>query len=582
MLRLLCLASRRSERRDFPFSHLFRYQLAMAGLVVFGVFAAPRLVLAQPNPSIRVKSESQTDPSRDEAPEFSPRSERLARASQEPFFEPEVRRPSPDKSHELVTTLGVKYAHNHIGQDSVHLRSYEGGLVGPTLRVKPGTTLRIRFDNQLPEEMPHGHQGNGHNAPHGFNTTNLHTHGLHVSPAGNSDNPFIEIRPGGSFEYEIRIPDDQPPGTFWYHAHKHGAVAMQLASGMAGALIVEGGLDEIPEIKAADEKLFVFQQIPYDDDGKVESFEDSFGPGAWDNPDRPRFTTINGRVLPVIMMHPGEVQRWRFIHGGIRESILVRLEGHELTEVAADGISFGKGLSRNTVELHPGYRSDVLVKASSEPGTYLLVDDRLPAKLNVAGLDKERKYLARVVIEGEAKDMRLPDEQTLKENHDKHYSQFGPIDDEEVTGFQTAIMSLDLRPLMRHGDVTRVKFLINHRAFDPDSAPRRLMLGAVEEWDIRSDNIPPLRQRSSPPLNNPFGHPFHIHVFPFQVISVQDENGENMPIETVWKDTVFVPEGHTVTVRMRYTRYIGRFVLHCHILDHEDQGMMETIEVVVP
>ncbi len=92
---------------------------------------------------------------------------------------------------------------------------YNGSSPGPTLRVHPGDLLRIRLTNNL--DQP----------------TNLHTHGLYVSPVGNSDNPFISVEPGASFDYAYRIPPDHPPGTLWYHPHHHGHVAGQIFGGLA-------------------------------------------------------------------------------------------------------------------------------------------------------------------------------------------------------------------------------------------------------------------------------------------------------------------------------------------------------------
>ncbi|HYO56210.1 multicopper oxidase domain-containing protein, partial [Archangium sp.] len=191
-----------------------------------------------------------------------------------------------------TTKLEVKYAQAQLGNRTVFVRTYNGQLVGPTLRARPGDTLSILLVNQLPEDPSapagaHGAHGapvayaptqgdQDINIPHGFNVTNLHTHGLHVSPDypsrckgkgkeskcdAVSDNVLIEIPPGQTQKYEIEIPRDHPPGTHWYHAHKHGSVAMQLASGMAGALIIEGGLDEVPEIKKAQEQILLFQQL---------------------------------------------------------------------------------------------------------------------------------------------------------------------------------------------------------------------------------------------------------------------------------------------------------------------------------
>jgi len=109
--------------------------------------------------------------------------------------------------------------------------TYNGVFPAPTLRAKPGDTLKIKLVNKLSQ------------------ATNLHTHGLHVSPAKNSDNPLVIIEPGASYEYEIKIPKTQKSGTFWYHPHHHELSAGQVASGLAGVLVVEDALDEKPIIK---------------------------------------------------------------------------------------------------------------------------------------------------------------------------------------------------------------------------------------------------------------------------------------------------------------------------------------------
>src|SRR6185436_9749218 len=229
----------------------------------------------------------------------------------------------------LNTTLEVKYGDNHIATCPVHLRSYNGKLVGPTLRAKPGDKLKIIVKNMLPPNPAMDHQDMS--VPHNFNTTNLHTHGLHVSPSGISDNVLREMPPaddgsgGKDYEVEVDIPPDHPAGTFWYHAHVHGATAIQVSSGMEGTLIIEGGLDQVPEIKAGEEKVFLFQQISYDTQGQVEDFNTSLGFGQWGKLHRQH--TINGQLYPTFTMRPGELQRWRMIHGGVHETITVALHG---------------------------------------------------------------------------------------------------------------------------------------------------------------------------------------------------------------------------------------------------------------
>jgi FtsP/CotA-like multicopper oxidase with cupredoxin domain len=305
----------------------------------------------------------------------------------------------------LHATLWVTKARNWIGDDPVYLRSYNGHLVGPTLRAKPGDTLCIDLINDLESED----QTEAHNTFQGWNTTNLHTHGLHVSPSGRSDNVLLEIPPGSRMSYEIKIPKNHPCGTFWYHAHKHGSVAAQVSSGMSGALIIEGGLDNVAAIAAARERVLVLQQIPYWNDGLKEGVielkyaDKIFGPGAWQS--LPRFTTVNGVQLPVFRMRAKSVERWRLIHSGVREQIALKLLSSQpdqhgqtiqlpLYEIAADGIPLGKlvKIDKDAVVLYPGYRWDVLVQAPDSPGEYLLVDEAAPAELTINAIPKPRLY----------------------------------------------------------------------------------------------------------------------------------------------------------------------------------------------
>lgn len=118
----------------------------------------------------------------------------------------------------LIAAPGVALA----GRDTAAL-GYNNTSPGPILRVAPGEVLRIRLTNHL--QTP----------------TNLHTHGLHVSPEGNGDNPFVSIAPGAAFDYAYRVPADHPAGTYWYHPHHHGHIADQLFGGLVGALLIDHG-----------------------------------------------------------------------------------------------------------------------------------------------------------------------------------------------------------------------------------------------------------------------------------------------------------------------------------------------------
>jgi FtsP/CotA-like multicopper oxidase with cupredoxin domain len=173
------------------------------------------------------------------------------------------------------------------GEDPVTLRSYGGCKSGPVIEVAPGSTLRVDLINGLdtndPTCLPTPPPGLSLPAGVGcFNTINLHTHGMHVSPAGNSDNVLLNIAPQTEFPYEYNIPADHPAGTFWYHAHRHGSTAVQVASGASGILLVRGNRPYTPPTPqnphpladidtilhdargvAMPEQLFLFQQIAY-------------------------------------------------------------------------------------------------------------------------------------------------------------------------------------------------------------------------------------------------------------------------------------------------------------------------------
>ena len=141
-----------------------------------------------------------------------------APAMDQPLVDPEVRR---SVNGMLSTTLRAGYAYRQIGGVRLYVRSYEGGSPGPTLRMKPGDTLRIKLINDLPPNrdwLPADIS-----QPHQFNNTNFHFHGSHASPSGIADNVMRSMAPGHTYDIEIKLPDDHTKGTYWYHPHHHGS-----------------------------------------------------------------------------------------------------------------------------------------------------------------------------------------------------------------------------------------------------------------------------------------------------------------------------------------------------------------------
>lgn len=576
--------------------------------------------------------------------------------------------------------------------DKVRLRAYvdpngdspdpSAPYSSPMIVTRPGETVRVTLNNRLPADATCGSAAGEHiNIPHCFNGTNLHSHGLWVNPSGNGDNVLLSINPGVSFQYEYNIPADHPAGTFWYHTHRHGSTALQVSSGMAGALIVRGDrlptearngdIDTLlplgPAANQVDEQVLVFQQIQYycladekkrdtganetyDCEGKtgrIESY-DAFGPGSWIQSGR--FTSINGHVLPTIRATQGKLARWRMIHGGVRDTIALKLRkmdprasldrplttaqmdnwvrlncsGDDLPFqlVAADGLTMAAAYETKVATFQPGYRFDGLV-VLPEAGAYCVIDEASPEDGSIDGrsplgllavvdaapgtpvpVEDIRRTIAAAMASvaagqdmppavGAAVDRDLRD--GLK------FSRYIPhpdVGDDEVTGYQQLTFFIDTSDQSTRFEVGSQDYA--PRAYDPGRIDRQLPLGAVEEWSLESRFV---------------SHPFHIHVNPFQVISIKDPNGKEVSLpgsvddgagtsktidpqyaglNGVWKDTLWVKSllpassvgqnagAYTITVRTRYQRYIGEFVLHCHILDHEDQGMMQNVAIVLP
>ncbi len=591
--------------------------------------------------------------------------------------------------HEKVLDLNIVYTDGQLYNpatdtyDKVRLRSYNGTdvdptapYVSPTIEAVPGDTIRVNLNNQLPDD-PSCAPGHGHNGGHCYNGTNLHTHGLWVNPSGNGDNVLLSINPGVSFQYEYNIPGDHPAGTFWYHTHRHGSTALQVSSGMAGALIIRG--NRLPSQKTQGdldtllagfpERVMVFQQIQYacrDKDGKIKVnpkgmtyrcdpgdvggiegenlYEEMFSPGDW--PASGRYTSINGVVLPTFQAKQGEVERWRMIHAGVRDTISLRIvkmkpsaqlaatlsqeaaqtfiqescndSGISYYRVAADGLTMAQAQASNLTVFQPGYRWDTLT-VFPEAGRYCLIDASSPAAGSVNNDAVNPSLLGFVDVEAGVPvpdlntfvrdalaaqaNARMPEiaaEVVADLKDGLKLSKFVPhpdIADDEVKGYQDLTFFIDT------SDPDNTKFEVSNtldetqaEPYDPTRLDRQLELGTADEWTLQSHFV---------------SHPFHIHVNPFQVVSILDPKGNDVSLpgaidndggkpgvadpqypglKGVWKDTLWIKglrppkDGglYTIKIRTRYERYIGEFVLHCHILDHEDNGMMQNVAVVLP
>jgi len=462
-----------------------------------------------------------------------------AAVTDQPLLEPEVRASADGV---LSTSLRCAYVWRNIGGTRLYLRAYEGGL-GPTLRMKPGETLKIRLINDFPPNrdiLPANLA-----IPHQFNSTNFHFHGAHCSPSGIADNVMRSMAPGKAYDIEITLPADHTRGTYWYHPHHHGSADVQVASGMAGAIIVEGDFADVPEIARARERVLLLSEVVFDAFGTIEDFGTLFPETAT------RFLAINGQRRPVIDMRPGEVQRWRLVGSQYQNDMLLELDKHRLNVIAYDGIQLGALREMKQLLMAPGQRADVLVQAGG-PGAY-----ELSAIANNQGHPSPTGPLARVIVAGEPMPMKLP--AALPK------PPFDTIRDSEITGRRTVVFSVIGDPPENDPGAHWQEFsqLIDGKAFDPARIDQRVRLGSVEEWTIRN-------------IHQHDDHVFHIHTNPFQVTEVNGQPQADLP----WRDTVVVPRnGGKVVIRSRFLDYTGVFMLHCHMMNHEEQGMMQAVEV---
>jgi FtsP/CotA-like multicopper oxidase with cupredoxin domain len=308
---------------------------------------------------------------------------------------------------------------------------------------------------------------------------------------------------------------------------------------MAGALIVEGDFPDVAEIANAAERVLI-NEVMFDYRGAIEIY-DTIWPEA-----APRFISINGQREPIIRLRPGEVQRWRIVQAAHESNLRLALDDHLLHPIAYDGIPLSRIEGLENLVVAPGQRADILVQAGA-PGA-----PALQAIANDQGYASPTGTLAHVVVEGEPVTMSLP--ATLPE------SPLAPIGDDEITGSRTITFTAIQPEVPAAATYQEFAFLIDGRRFDPDRVDQSIRLGAVEEWTVVNDHED--------------DHVFHIHTNPFQVMAI---NGEPVS-EPLWRDTVIVPREGSLTFRSRFLDCTGKTVLHCHMMNHEELGMMQLIE----
>ncbi len=480
----------------------------------------------------------------------------------------------------IITVMGPN------GEQKELVRTYDGMFPGPTFKIRRGDRMALKIVNKLPKDKCNPANLDfcctededsvccddfDVNKPHCFNTTNLHTHGLHVSPASfldangeliASDDVLLHIHPGHAQKYCIDVPKFHAPGSFWYHAHKHGATALQLLNGLCGALILEEDDDEKILKDGQVDRVWIMQEVMQ---GPASSVYTCFPPDT--------SFIINGVCQPTLVMRPGEVQRWRFVNAtstprGVSSIELLDAAGNQIPMhlIAVDGITFYGKPPRPTLgwELTPGGRADFLVQIppTGTAGVYRV------HKNVVAGAPASApQVLAYVVVQGPVVLDQIP---AVLPKRPDYACYLEPIH-LDMPPARTVSFSVE-GACGAPGDLIGTDFLIDGEKFDPTVVDHAVPLGATEEWALL--NTSGMR------------HPFHIHVNSFQVVGeVVDPTGPDDPTNWMWRDTVPIPavgQGGQVNIRHRFLDYDGLFVLHCHVLNHEDLGMMQLVKVGNP
>lgn len=474
---------------------------------------------------------------------------------------------------DLEITLTAGDTSFDLGGKRVSGESYNGGFVAPTVHLTPGQPTTIKLVNHLSV------------------ATNLHFHGLHVSPSEHSDDSFLCVDSGKTLTYELDLPADHPQGTYWYHSHamgtscaaaglsedsmtdaamsgtdagsagstgsadsapgakfKPGNVENQIFAGLSGALIVGDDRTLLPaDLQHVTAHTLVFKDAQLDN---ADHIVQNSGDASIDSDD-PTVRLVNGQLRPTLTMRPGETQLWRLVNAGADIFYKLQLDGHRFTIVGEDGHPVARVTTDDTLLLPPAKRFDVLVTAGRHHAASWL--RTLAYRSGPRGDAYPDANLLEVDVSGPPQDSLPPVSGAMQD---------APPD-------LAAAAIAEHRTVTLGEDPTGTRFSINRQRFSMDSSvfSTPAHTGTVEEWTIY----------------NTTGkiHPFHVHTDAFQVMSV---NGVDKPY-TGRQDIVAVPNAAggvpgRVVIRIPFDDFTGQVMFHCHIAAHEDNGMMSFINVV--
>ena len=399
--------------------------------------------------------------------------------------------------------------------------AYNGHVPGPTLDVHEGDHVIVHFRNALPEP------------------TTVHWHGLHI-PAGADGSPLDPVMPGQRHDYVFDVAPGTA-GTYWYHPHPDRRAGYQVAMGLFGAIVVRSPDDPLPA--SIPEKLLVLSDNRFRADGSID-FPDSQSAQAEMDAENGRegnVLLVNGQLAPTVDIQAGEMQRWRIINASAARIYRLAIPGQQLLELGHGAGLLGKPLRMQDILLANSQRVELLVRGAGAPGSAVALQtlpyDRYDPHTRPADWNQTHDLLS-LRVTGVARDssVRVPD--SLR-----------------------PVPAIDTTHVAEHRVLVLTQGMINGKMMDLTRVDFTGRLHTTEIWEI--ENLVGM------------DHPFHLHGFRFQVL---DRDGVPEPFP-YWLDTVNVPPHSSVRIVVRFEDFAGKWMYHCHILDHEDMGMMGILQL---
>ncbi|MEZ4940669.1 MAG: multicopper oxidase domain-containing protein [Saprospiraceae bacterium] len=401
-------------------------------------------------------------------------------------------------------------------------------ILGPTIHIRQGEQFNLAFSNNLSE------------------ATNIHWHGLEV-PAAQDGYPTDVTAPGGSFQYSFSVKNR--PGTYWYHPHPDMATASQAYRGLAGFFLVSspeeealglptGGYD-VPLVVQDKRLNGGLTYLPDMDDLSIGMFGES--------------VLVNGTTGPVLEV-ASRTYRFRLLNGSNARIYNFALStGAKFQLIGADGGLLEVPQEVSTILLAPGERADVLVNFGGlATGTELYLQSNAFQGTSTQG-KQSFKILKFIVDRQETDNFTLP-------------ASLMPV---EVLSASQSVASrkFNIGHMIEHGGMSgMVMHPLDGKTFDPNRRDEVVKSGTIEIWEF--DNT-----------NGTETHPMHLHAGQFQVLDRSGGRGTVQAWEKGWKDTALAFPGEKVRIIIRFPDNKGKFVFHCHNLEHEDGGMMLNYEI---